>query len=349
MISSLHVSMVWSRRVSAVFLFLLIIGTFVESNVTDTVTVGDVICIEGYVMDRYCIDNVRLLDNPREETLKRPDLHTVHCLVDVGICRNSFFEILTPPPPGSDTYGVGWRLKEDDPDEAGISSKDKIIQLARKVGDPENWCSTCEDGGMEQEGFRATIRARVEALATAGAPPIVSVMEAHSSSIVNPNTLESTLVAQSPCQHFFGIPEFPEMTSTPTSQPSLTLPATTITPTLVAISSPIPSPTVTTVPTPERTVAALSSDFPSDMPSDMPSEFPSSSPSLVQLALSTEKEEAGRTSLEPISSASLGTGVSTTPESDEFPADNSAASVLTSSSYLAKVTTAAAVVLALVF
>ena len=37
------------------------------------VQVGDTICVEGYVMDHYCIDNVVLLDNPGKETLKYPE------------------------------------------------------------------------------------------------------------------------------------------------------------------------------------------------------------------------------------------------------------------------------------
>jgi hypothetical protein len=52
------------------FLLCNLLATAIQAQI---INVGDVFCIEGYVMDRYCIDNVRLLDNPREETLKRPE------------------------------------------------------------------------------------------------------------------------------------------------------------------------------------------------------------------------------------------------------------------------------------
>jgi hypothetical protein len=41
------------------------------------------VCLNGYIMDRYCIDLGRMLDGAGA-TLERPDRHTVHCLVDVA-------------------------------------------------------------------------------------------------------------------------------------------------------------------------------------------------------------------------------------------------------------------------
>jgi hypothetical protein len=41
--------------------------------VSADVSLGDTICVEGYVMDYYCIENVVLLDNPSRETLKYPE------------------------------------------------------------------------------------------------------------------------------------------------------------------------------------------------------------------------------------------------------------------------------------
>ena len=50
-----------------------------------------------------------LLDNPSAETLENPERHTVHCLIDVGICNGSPFHILTDPRPDNapNAYGPG--------------------------------------------------------------------------------------------------------------------------------------------------------------------------------------------------------------------------------------------------
>jgi hypothetical protein len=173
----------------------------------------------------------------------------------VADCRQSAFEILTPPPQGSDMYGIGWRILEDDNknDDKGRSSKDKIIHLARKVGDPNHWCSTCYGGGLEQSGFRATIKARVEALGSGNTPPLVSVMRAYSTSVVNPDTMQSSLVDDNPCQHFFGMDEFFVNAGTsPKSTPSPTIMKATPVPTTMRIN-------------------AVTTDWPSNFPSDLQS------------------------------------------------------------------------------
>jgi hypothetical protein len=317
------------RRCLFLWLWLTTTTTDVSTTPTPTPTlkVGDVYCIEGYVMDRYCIDNIHLLDNPSEESLKRPEyvtkvverlkicgkmiilicvsrpflyvtsfdsltlsfhttlssLHSVHCLVDVGICRESPFEILTPPPTGSDTYGIGWRLMEDDNnnDDNGMSSKDKIVHLARKVGDPDSWCSTCFGGGLEQTGFRATIKARVESLGRGITPPIVSVMGAYSSSVVNPDTLQSTLVNDNPCQYFFAMNEFgvahDEIPPKPTLSPTVRM--------------------VTSVPT--MRINTLTTEWPSTIlpPNSQSYSTPSKIPSSAPIVASDDDES--RTSPSP--------------------------------------------------
>ena len=56
------------------------------------------VCVEGFVMDKFCIDLGTLLDNPRVKTLENPEKH---CLVDVSVCYKSGFNILLPNPSGS--------------------------------------------------------------------------------------------------------------------------------------------------------------------------------------------------------------------------------------------------------
>jgi hypothetical protein len=55
------------------------------------------ICVEGYIMDKWCIETLGyLLDRGRNfPTLETADQHSVHCLADVGVCINSGYEVLT--------------------------------------------------------------------------------------------------------------------------------------------------------------------------------------------------------------------------------------------------------------
>ena len=62
----------------------------------DVVKVGDEICVEGLIMDYFCINLGFMLDSGKT-TLEQPATHTVHCLVDVRDCRESPFEVLIDP------------------------------------------------------------------------------------------------------------------------------------------------------------------------------------------------------------------------------------------------------------
>ena len=113
--------------------------------------VGDQLCIQGFIMDYFCIKSVNMIDNGRA-TLEEPETHSVHCLVDVGICLNSAFEVLISSTEGSTQYSRGYRLDDD--------SKSDIIDLARSVGS----CSTCVNGydsSMLSKGFKAVMKVRI--------------------------------------------------------------------------------------------------------------------------------------------------------------------------------------------
>ena len=64
-------------------------------------------CVQGYIMDIFCINRGTLLDNGAVRTLEGPQHHSVHCLVDPGICWQSGFEVLGAPPPGHADASVG--------------------------------------------------------------------------------------------------------------------------------------------------------------------------------------------------------------------------------------------------
>lgn len=107
------------------------------------------VCFVGYVMDTYCINRGRLLDNPDLGSLTNPDQHSVHCLVDVPICYDGGFELLLDPVPPEATHCRAYTL-----DSAG---RDLVLEHARAIGD----CDTCGESGMQEKGYRATISGKL--------------------------------------------------------------------------------------------------------------------------------------------------------------------------------------------
>jgi hypothetical protein len=103
------------------------------------------VCIVGYVMDIYCLNRGTLLDNPAIESLQNPDKHSVHCLVDVGQCRASGYQVLSDPLNTADRYCRAYTL-----DSTG---NDLIVKNARAIG----MCSTCANKQGQKAGYRATI------------------------------------------------------------------------------------------------------------------------------------------------------------------------------------------------
>jgi hypothetical protein len=148
--------------------------------------VGEQFCVEGFVMDFYCIDRKFLLDRSSIRTLERPELHSVHCLVDVGQCNESPFEILSDPLSGDTLYARGWRLDD--------ATKNRIIDLARTVGS----CSTCENRQGLIQGFRAALNATVLDLGSSSVPPLISATEIQQSELGNPSCATGNFVSRDP-------------------------------------------------------------------------------------------------------------------------------------------------------
>ena len=132
-------------------------------------SVGDIVTVEGFVMDNFCIERGTLLDEPQIVTLEEPNLHTLHCLIDVPQCAASNYEILMDPLPGETLYRRALTLDD--------ASKEQVRMMAQAIGR----CDTCgggrrlQDSGRVERGFRANVTAEVTALADAstGAPPMV--------------------------------------------------------------------------------------------------------------------------------------------------------------------------------
>ena len=152
------------------------------------------VCFEGYVMDRFCINGKELMGNPGVKPLVHPEMHSVKCLVDQQVCRDSGYEILAPlsTPTSSAAYCPAYRI-------GGASGFDKTIALARKLGSKESGCSTCTgETGTLEKGFRALFVGRVSADAawSAAKPPVLEVSRVLRAGAECPNGLPQT---QPPC------------------------------------------------------------------------------------------------------------------------------------------------------
>merc|ERR1719375_2896102 len=80
----------------------------------DSIAVGDEVCITGYMMDQFCINRGELLDNPGTETLKFPEKHSFHCLLDVPRCQQSGYTVLGPKNEDTGEHCIGYRIHSDE-------------------------------------------------------------------------------------------------------------------------------------------------------------------------------------------------------------------------------------------
>ena len=146
----------------AVPLFLLLhLGDYLTPAQKIEVGVGDEVCIGGYVMDYFCIERGVLFDYPSISTLgpDGPSSHSVHCLVDVSICRNSPFEFLEELEDG--TFRRAWRVDDNS----------LLLEHAYLNG----VCSDCdvgnsEEGGHIVRGYRAAVVGTVKTLGDSNTP-----------------------------------------------------------------------------------------------------------------------------------------------------------------------------------
>jgi hypothetical protein len=266
-------------------------------NTASLSSIGDTICVEGYIMDYFCIQLGRLLDNSLAKTLEEPELHSIHCLVDVNVCVDSPFEVLIDGQsenpttqdddngngnvnniPSSQIYKRGWRISEE--------SKSVVIELAHNVG----VCSNCNGNGQETHGLRAALLATVIEEAVGDPllllsddnddtslyiPPVISIQQAVSSSV------SSSVVGGDPCQAAFGIPtttsfnnnrDVGGITTAPTTNPTVA-PVTTTSPPSKKPSSNIPTSTsplataISSAPTRTTTPSVKTTPSPSPVPS----------------------------------------------------------------------------------
>ncbi|OQR88343.1 hypothetical protein ACHHYP_06871 [Achlya hypogyna] len=96
-------------------------------------------------MDNFCIDMGTLLDKPEVKTLEHPELHSIHCLVDVKSCVNSKYVVLAPS--NGSLYTVAYNL-----DVATTGILKTMAEAARKAGGVQGFAATLtgiDDGTSE--------------------------------------------------------------------------------------------------------------------------------------------------------------------------------------------------------
>jgi hypothetical protein len=173
---------------------LVVIATSSLVSTTNAVKVGTNICVDGYVMDEFCIKRGTFLDSPTTVTLQDPQLHSFHCLLDVPSCINSDFNVLLDPISSGSLYRPGFVLDE--------ASKANAITLAKSVGS----CDDCDNGTNDQDrtlGLRIVMNATITDL-TAD-PPVITVHNME-------ETADFDMSAMSACQKFY---QMDDITSSP--------------------------------------------------------------------------------------------------------------------------------------
>ena len=151
-------------------------------------------------MDRFCINGVNLMDNPGVKTLVHPEKHSLHCLLDLDVCRNSGYEILAPlsNPTADAAYCPAYRI-------GGASGLEKTLKLGRKLGNKDAGCKSCTGTGTLDKGFRALFVGQVSSSATwsADKPPVLDVSRVLKAGSKCPNGLPQT---QPPCGSLVATP-----------------------------------------------------------------------------------------------------------------------------------------------
>eukprot|EP00979_Chaetoceros_neogracilis_P005916 scaffold1143_cov214-Chaetoceros_neogracile.AAC.6 len=166
--------------------------------------VGDAICIEGYIMDLYCIALGKLFDNKDIPTLSAigPIEHSVHCLIDVPHCIASPFEVLIEQDDGSfgrackfvsfpsnlsNSLKLGKRLillsAINSPILGRIADKEPIVEYAKEFA----VCKNCEVKALDKDlfpshdatGLRLTLKAEVVKSSSSRTPTTIAIKSVH--------------------------------------------------------------------------------------------------------------------------------------------------------------------------
>ena len=89
-------------------------------------------------------------------TLKNPELHSFHCLLDVGLCKDSGYLVLTDTKDDNDMHCLGYRLSETQ----------TVLDAGLPAGRySSTGCTDCTGDDTKPEfGYRATVRGTIKEL-----------------------------------------------------------------------------------------------------------------------------------------------------------------------------------------
>ncbi|KAL7483044.1 hypothetical protein ACHAW6_008695 [Cyclotella cf. meneghiniana] len=162
-------------------------------QVTPAVTVGDEICITGYVVDNFCIELGNLLDNPSVKTLEHPEVHSFHCLLDVESCRNGGYQVLGEKNQDTGMHCLGFRLNDTD----------AVVAAGQSFGRNGSCMSCAGNSSAPEYGWLATVKGNVMELGDGSngifGTPILNNVELLSSDVeCNTTTVPPLCVVTAP-------------------------------------------------------------------------------------------------------------------------------------------------------
>jgi hypothetical protein len=201
------------------FLITLLLAMSIMTVVASQV---EQVCYSGFVMDKFCIDQGFMIDNGLP-TLKQPEEHSIHCLVDISSCVASGYEVLVKDA-NAEEYERAVSLD--------TTGNDMVVQRAREIGS----CGTCVDGygSGQSKGFAATVVGVLDTTFT-GTPPRLLV-----SNLLPVETSCETALLQSN-SNAVAPTLMPASSSSSTVAPTLIMPASssssTVAPTLIMPAS----------------------------------------------------------------------------------------------------------------
>lgn len=176
------------------FCSIAIVAVIFGTMSTTTHACGDVpdgtspVTVTAYPMDNLCIDRGTLLDAQNVLTLQSPELHSVYCLIDVGICYDSGYALLKPPVNEGGNYTVWYQMPNASADlkiAAETARTDNGVTAGLKLtatGYPDT------SGNLFCVNFTVANTASPTTSAPTTAAPVVSPTVGPTNAAVNPFT-----------------------------------------------------------------------------------------------------------------------------------------------------------------
>ena len=123
---------------------------------------GEVLCVQGYVIDWFCLNQDFYIDAPDMSPYVDGDKHTFKCMIDPPQCPGSGYAIMGDPTSTSGgNYTADYSLTAD--------GTQRLLTMALAVG---SGCAECTGPAEKTMGFRVGMMATVtDASAT---PPVVT-------------------------------------------------------------------------------------------------------------------------------------------------------------------------------